>query len=303
MTAGPAARGGAGPDPAGDDRDGELTESQRIERREFARGHIEPGDEPVEPRPAATMVFARPEAARRARRGRDALEVLLLRRPEETRFAAGAYVFPGGVVDAADRTAGLEDRFGPEVTRAERAALVAALREGFEETGMLPSDERPGERERVRCRQRLLKGRTDFGQVARSLDLRFDGLRAVYFARWITPPLLSRRYDARFFLAEHRGSEPRLIHGEHTEALWLSPREALRRFEAGELPLLYPTRKTLEDLAERGSLEDAIEAYREREVRPVRPRLLVEGDAVVPVLPGDARYGEAGPHGGRDERS
>lgn len=274
--------GGSGAGPTG---------SRRLEREEFARGHIEPGQEPAEPRPAATMVLARPGA------GSAPLEVLLLRRPEEARFAAGAYVFPGGVVDPTDREEGLGERFGPEATGEERGALVAALREGFEETGIVPADRLPPGAELRRAREELLEGATDFPTAARRLGLRFRGLRAAYFARWITPPRLSRRYDARFFLVEHRGGEPRLVHGEHTGFDWLEPREALERFEAGELPLLYPTRRTLRDLAGLGGLEAAFRAFRGRRVEPARPRLLVEGEAVTPVLPGDPRYEEAGPGG------
>lgn len=266
--------------------DRELTEGERIEREEFARGHIGPGEDPVEPRPAATLVLARPAA--------EGFRILLLRRPEEARFAAGAYVFPGGVIDPGDRAPGLAERFGPGVTGRERAALVAALRELFEETGLLPADGLPGAGELRRGRRALLRDETDLPGLVRRWDLRFRGLRAVYLARWITPEKLDRRYDTRFFLAEHRGGEPELVAEEHTEFLWLRPDEALARFEEGRLRMLFPTRRTVRDLSERDSLEEALRAYRGRRVEPVRPRLLVEGDRVVPLMPGDPRYPEAG---------
>ena len=275
---------GAGPSGGGNGEG--LTESERIEREEFARGHISPGEEPVEPRPAATAVVARGGPA--------GMELLFLRRPEEARFAAGAYVFPGGVIDPEDEGEALRDRLGPEATRAESDALVAALREAFEETGLLPADELPAEREMARAREALLAGETTFPALVRSWDLEFRGLSAAYFARWVTPARLSRRYDARFFLVEHRGGTPSLIGGEHTEVAWIDPGEALRRCEAGDLPMLYPTRKTAERLAEHRDLGRAMEAFRRAEVEPVLPRLLVDGDAVVPVLPGEPGYEEAG---------
>ena len=273
------------PDPS-DDGSGEgLTESERIEREEFARGHVVPGEEPVEPRPAATAVVARDRPG--------GMDLLFLRRPEEARFAAGAYVFPGGVIDPEDEGEALRDRVGPDVTRAEADSLVAALREAFEETGLLPADDLPPEGELARAREALLAGETTFPALLRRWDLGFGGLSVAYFARWVTPARLSRRYDARFFLVEHRGGEPSLIGGEHTEATWIDPREALRRFEAGDLPMLYPTRKTVERLAAHRELTGAMEAFRRARVEPVRPRLLVEGDAVVPVLPGEPGYEEA----------
>jgi 8-oxo-dGTP pyrophosphatase MutT (NUDIX family) len=222
------------------------------------------------------------------------MELLFLRRPEASSFAAGAWVFPGGVVDSGDRTADLGGRFGPGVTREEPAALVAALREGFEETGILPADEPPPARELAGARERLLAGETDFGSVVRRLGVGFRGLEAAYFARWVTPPRLSRRYDARFFLVRHRGGEPRPVRDEHTAARWIAPAEAARRFEAGDLPMLYPTRKTVEALAGLGTLAEAFRVFRERTVEAMRPRLLVEGEEVRPVLPGDPEYGEAG---------
>lgn len=243
----------------------------------------------MDPRPAATVVVARD--------GDGGLDLLFLRRPEEARFAAGAYVFPGGVIDPGDEAETLRDRLGPRVTRAEPSALVAALREGFEETGLLPADELPPPEERHRGRLALLRHETTFPELVRRWDLRFRGLGAAYFARWITPAVLSRRYDARFFLVEHRGGEPRLVGGEHTEAEWIAPSEALRRFEAGVLPMLYPTRKTVERLTGHPGLASAMEAFRRAEVVATRPRLLVEGDAVLPLLPGEPGYERAGPEG------
>lgn len=265
--------------------DGELTESQRIEREEFARGHIGPDQDPVEPRPAATLVLVRP--------GRTSpLDVLLLRRPERARFAAGAYVFAGGVVDPGDARARLGPRLGPRVTRAEPSALVAALREGFEETGLLPADRLPEPDTLARGRRALLEGSVEFGALVDRWDLTFRELRAAYLSRWITPARLSRRYDARFFVAEHRGGEPSLAPDELVDWTWMAPAEALRRFASGDLPMLFPTRKTMEELSGVADLDDLFERARGREVHPVQPRLVVEGDAVIPVLPGDPGYGE-----------
>jgi 8-oxo-dGTP pyrophosphatase MutT (NUDIX family) len=265
-----------------------LTESERVEREEFARGHVPPGGDPVPARPASTLVLLRPGPPAGA-----AMEVLLLQRPRTSRFAAGAYVFPGGVVDPADAEVELAERLGPGVTGAEGPALVAALRELFEETGLLPADRLPEAVALDRGRRELLEGRAEFGELLAAWDLEFRGLRAAYLSRWVTPERLDRRYDARFFVAEHRGGEPELVGDELVRSTWLGPREALDRFRAGDLPLLFPTRRTMEELSRFEDLEELFAWAAAREVRAQRPRLRVEGDSVIPVLPGDPGYEEA----------
>lgn len=267
-------------------RPDEEAETKRLERREFERGHIEPGEEPAEPLSAATVVVARP--------GESGLEVLLLRRPEESSFAAGAWVFAGGRIDAGDREGGLLERVDPGSADGEPEALAAAARELWEETGLLLAAG-AGELDRERreaARRALLSGETAFGRVARELGLRLPGEDVAYFARWITPERLSRRYDTRFFLARSPGGEVDLTR-EHTDAAWMSPGRALERFAAGDLPLLFPTRKTLERLRGYPDPATAVEELRASGVRPVRPRLLVRDDGVVPVLPGEEGYERA----------
>jgi 8-oxo-dGTP pyrophosphatase MutT (NUDIX family) len=127
--------------------------TERIEREEFARGHIGPGEQPATPRPAATIIVAwvSPED--------DPFQVLLLRRPDTARFAAGAYVFAGGVIDEADGSPEALALLPEALRETEGAAAVAALREMFEETGMLPSD-RPVDRKaatRVREQKRCVR--------------------------------------------------------------------------------------------------------------------------------------------------
>lgn len=260
----------------------EESVTERIEREEFSRGHIQPGQEPVEPRPAATLIVARP--------ARPQFEVLLLRRPDTTRFAAGAYVFAGGGIDAADGAPDLIERLPPT---AEPAAMAAAIRELFEETGLLIADRPPAasDGELETARQELLADELDFAGLAARLDITFRDRQIAYISRWITPERFSRRYDTRFFLAAHPGGEPRLT-PELAGYVWLTPLEAVERFAAGRLPMLFPTRVTLERLSPFASLDEALEAYRSADVTPILPRLLVRGDGVTPVMPGDPRYSQ-----------
>jgi 8-oxo-dGTP pyrophosphatase MutT (NUDIX family) len=265
--------------------------TERIEREEFARGHIGPGDRPATPRDAATIVLARP-----LQTATGGFRVLLLKRPDTARFAAGAFVFAGGTIDPADGSTEIRDRLPPGLGAPETAAFVAGLRELFEETGILLSDEAVDAGMAARARRDLLDGSRSFPELVEALDLGFERLRAVYLSRWVTPARFSRRYDTRFFLAEQAGPAPPaepVLTDELAGFTWLEPREAVRRFAAGSLPMLFPTRTTLSELAGFGSLDEALAACAGFMVEPLEPRLLVRGDSVRPVLPGDPDYEEA----------
>ncbi len=292
-------RGETGDEPGADRTAGGP--QARIERDELRRGRRPAGSPPVEPREAATIVLARP-----------GFELLLLRRPETTRFAAGAYVFPGGVIDPADE----DEALAPALPKMEgldgpgRAALVCALRELFEETGLLPADAKgPGgsgktgggsggpagaRADRGQIRARLLADEITFTDVVAELGVTFGSLRVAYLSRWITPAAFSRRYDTRFFLAATDATEPPELTEEHTAFEWLTAPAALDAFREGRLPMLFPTWKTLETLARYETVEATIAACGGRDVRPVTPRLEVQGDRVRPLVPGDPGYEEAG---------
>jgi 8-oxo-dGTP pyrophosphatase MutT (NUDIX family) len=263
--------------------------TERIEREEFARGHIGPGEQPATPRPAATIIVAwvSPEDG--------PFQVLLLRRPDTARFAAGAYVFAGGVIDEADGSPEALALLPEALRETEGAAAVAALREMFEETGMLPSDRPVDRKAATRVREQLLAGDCDFAEAAAVLGARFQGLRAVYLSRWVTPSRFSRRYDTRFFLTVLPTSQAPIpeLTDELDGYLWITPAEAVRSFAAGELPMLFPTRSTLQALCGEPDLARLLERFRGHEPEPVEPRLLVRGDTVRPVLPGDPEYEEA----------
>lgn len=265
--------------------------NERLARQELNRGAREPEAAPARPRPAATLVLARP---RRSGEPEGGFEVLLLRRPRRSRFAAGAYVFPGGTLDPEDSAPQLLRRV-PAALRREGPALVAGVRELFEETGFLVADVVAPPGPRRQARRELLEGSLSFLEVVRRLDVTFGRLEAVYLSRWVTPERLALRYDARFFLVGVVGpafDEPELT-GELESHRWVTAAEAVRDFREGRLPLLFPTRVTLERLAAHPTLEAAREACLARPVEPHRPRLLVRGESVRPVLPGDPGWNEA----------
>ena len=193
---------------------------------------LNPG-RPTAPRPAATVILLRG--------GEDSLEVLLVQRDPGARFMAGAWVFPGGAVDAQE---------------GEGAAALrsAAVREVAEEAGItLPSP-----------------------------------AALVPFSRWITPAEVKIRFDTWFYLAHApAGAEPAVDGAEIVQWRWYEPPAALAAARAGEILLVFPTIKHLEQISAFASADALIEHARGREIRPVEPKVLMSGETARIVLPGE----------------
>ena len=264
------------------------------------RAWLESGAPPAPARDAATVALVRDGTA--------GLEVYLLRRVREMAFAAGMFVFPGGSVDDADRGGGADrDPAGGDATgwaatggdatgwdaagwaaafgvdeALARALVCAAVRETFEESGVLlagrsatevlPDVSDAGweaERVALEAREQSLSGLL----LRRGLVLRADLLAPL--AHWITPDSEPRRFDTRFFLAAvPPGQVCREVGGEADERRWVAPAAAL----AGGLRMMPPTRAVLADLARFGDVASALAA--EREIRVVHPRFVLDGDEV-----------------------
>jgi len=117
----------------------------------------------------------------------------------------------------------------------------------------------------------------------------------VRWSRWITPAQVKVRFDTHFFVARAPvAAEPRVDGAECVESRWLRPQDALDAGAREELLLVFPTIKHLEQLAEHGSVEDTLEAGRDRKVLPVEPRVVVEGGVAQVLVPGEGGYDEAG---------
>jgi 8-oxo-dGTP pyrophosphatase MutT (NUDIX family) len=259
---------------------------------------VESGDfRAVEPRPAATVVLLREGAA--------GPEALLLRRHRRSGFAADAWVFPGGVVDDADRDPALGERLeGP--APAEWAArlglgdpaeaqgyVAAAIREAFEETGILLArwdgvggvHAHAAESLEV-ARRALLGGVVGMREVAVGNGMRLSGDALAYIAHWITPEPEPRRYDTRFFAARVPAGAECVVHeAEATDARWLAPAEAVARFHTGELKMLPPTVRTLARLAEFHSLGELWDALRDAPVPALLPRMRRHPEGVAIEVP------------------
>jgi 8-oxo-dGTP pyrophosphatase MutT (NUDIX family) len=203
---------------------------------------LEPGaelnaGEPVEPRQAATVIVLRG--------GAEQLEVLLVKRNPAQRFMGGAWVFPGGAVDAGEGSG-------------DAAHRAAGVREVEEEAAIALPD--PG--------------------------------ALVRFSRWITPAMVSIRFDTHFFLAAAPdGADPKPDGGETVDLGWFTPRGAIEAHERDEILLVFPTIKTLEQLAGFSSADALLEWAAGRDVEPVEPQVIGDGPTARIVLPGEPGYG------------
>lgn len=265
-------RSAAAPREPGDTPERFLIPAAQVPRGLVER--LEGGYEPATPRPAATVVLARD--------GEAGPEVLLVRRPRRSSFAADAWVFPGGVVDAEDAAPqivagdahGWAARLGLSDAEGAIAYVVAALREAFEETGILLSDPPLSRRAARAARRRLLADESKLPELLRAHGARLDPGSVSYIAHWITPEPEPRRYDTRFFLApvppDH---ECELVGGELVEFGWVRPDDAVAAYTAGAMRLLPPTVDTLRRLAGRDSVRSLQHAVAELPVETRLPRM------------------------------
>jgi glyoxylase-like metal-dependent hydrolase (beta-lactamase superfamily II)/8-oxo-dGTP pyrophosphatase MutT (NUDIX family) len=199
------------------------------------------------PRPAATLILLR--------RG---LEVLMLQRAQTAAFLGGAYVFPGGALDPEDHSAhrvlGLNESQANErlnVSSGGIAYYVAAVRECFEEAGVLLACEKDGTPVDARRAESLMHWRKKpFRNLLEAEDLYVPAGELAYFGHWITAPGRSRRFDARFFVAiAPEGQQGSHDAGETVHDIWITPRAALERCARGEIELVHATQVSLKDLA------------------------------------------------------
>ena len=218
--------------------------------------------EPARPRAAATVLLARDGA-----RG---LEILMTRRSPTASFAPGAYVFPGGAVDAEDASAGTRAacRARDDQDDEQVAYAVAAARESFEEVGVLLASDADGHPVDG-ARAAALSRHAPLDAQLAERGWRPAVERIWWFSHWITDRDLPKRFDARFFVAPMPpGFEPQADDGETFEPEWVHPADGLERFEAGSFHMIFPTIRTLRALR-RFATVDALIEHCARQARPV----------------------------------
>jgi 8-oxo-dGTP pyrophosphatase MutT (NUDIX family) len=254
---------------------------------------------PATPRDAATVMLLR------AGQAGGQLEVYMLRRKSSMAFAPGAMVFPGGSVDPRDADenvawAGPEPaewgRIFDAPAELARALVCAAVRETFEESGVLlagqsadsvvadtTGDDWEADRQALLARSLALAELLS----RRGLVLRADLLRP--WSRWITPVIEPRRFDARFFAAAlPSGQRTRDVGGEASAVTWTTPADALAAGRRGEFALWPPTMVSLTELAACADVRAALDDP--REVAPIIPEAHLKEGAVWLTVPGISQY-------------
>lgn len=252
---------------------------------------------PATPKDAATVVILRDEPAPRT-----GFSVFMVRRHTKSAFMGGAYVFPGGKLDDADRaetmiarTTGLDAseaarRLGEPDDPARAIGLyIAAVRETFEEAGILLASGVTADAA-ARARKALAED-ADFGRAVDAVGSLIDLDLLTPWTRWVTPVVEPRRYDTRFFLTHApEGQAGAHDETETTESAWLAPSEALAMEARGEIQLPPPTLRSLEMLAAFDTIDAVQSDARSRPPPLVEPVFLDEDGTWVLTLPGDAAH-------------
>ncbi len=249
---------------------------------------IEPPLPPTTPREAATVIVLREES--------DGFSVFMVRRHQKSGFMGGAFVFPGGKVDALDAdsvpmrggTTAAHRAFAASEGGVDSAArfYAAALRETQEEAGLLLAtgvDTSGLERARA-----LAVEGTPVREILEQIGASFDLSAIVPYARWITPSVEQKRFDARFFVAlAPEGQVGRHDEHETVESVWMRPSVGLDRAVRGEIQLPPPTHRTLECLAGFASANAVMLDAQERMPPLIEPLFVDDDGTYMLVLPGD----------------
>jgi recombination protein RecT len=252
---------------------------------------MEEGADEVPVLDAATVIVLRD--------GENGPEVLMMLRNVNSDFVGGAYLFPGGAVDATDGDDAHRRRAFTVGTAREFVPRVAGVRETFEEAGVLLAVDADGKWADAATMPNWDELRTAVDRSDRTIasvceehDLLMAVDRLLPFARWVTPHGAPRRYDTRFYLVAHpSGQVATADDRELVNVIWVRPQDALRRYQNHEMSLIFPTARSLMELASFESVEAIMADYAERsEPEPIEPTLEIFGERHHVILPDGTRF-------------
>lgn len=244
------------------------------------------------PVPSATIMMLRD--------GREGLEVFMVVRHHQIDFASGALVFPGGKADPQDFDAGLIPHLdGASTDDNMRAIQVSAIREAFEECGILlaRSEGASGliDAERLLAlesyRTTLHNGSVTLADFVRNEGLRLACDQLVHFAHWVTPDMMPKRFDTHFFLAAAPADHLAVHDGhESVDSVWIRPADAIAEARSGQRTVIFPTLRNIEKLGIYDSVEAAMAGTRKSSVVCVLPWTERRDDGTYLCIPLEAGY-------------
>ena len=245
------------------------------------------------PIPSATIIIGRESS--------EGFQIFMVVRHHQIDFASGALVFPGGKTNPGDHDPDIRQycNGAEKLSGQELATRVAAIRETYEESGILLARQKgdegivPGNRlpELAKNREKLTSGSINMLDFlkAESLGLAIDQL--TLFAHWITPEMMPKRFDTFFYLAKAPEDHLAVHDGlESVDSLWISPRQALAENEAGKRTIIFPTRMNIEKLGRSSTLSDAITKAKNSPVVSVQPWVENRESGPFLCIPKEADY-------------
>lgn len=227
----------------------------------------------------------------------NALEVLMLKRYQGDDILSGAMMFPGGKLETHDES----DDWGKivkgwdAVPVMERGLRIAAIREAFEETGILLGanvGNMTAEAELLSVRKAIEAGELNFYDYVRQENIELDLQALTLFSRWQTPPTLGRRFDTFFYLAAAPKGQVAVADGrEAVKTEWIAPKEALNLAARKQRKMLFPTRMNLKMLGQSAGFSAAVHHAQGRDIHKVEPKIEQRDDGRYLILEAKFGYG------------
>ncbi len=240
--------------------------------------------------PSATIIMVR--------EAKSGLETFMVVRHHEIDFASGALVFPGGKIDEQHYEMDIYCEGIKNDNPFDPAYKVGAIREAFEESGILFARPKGSKKlisgsklsELSHYRRALNSRQTTFRDFLKKENLILACDELYQFAHWITPELMPKRFNTQFFIARAPDQAARHDGNESVDSLWLSPKEALHGNSSGKYTIIFPTRVNIERLGENDSAEEAIAASLKADIKVVLPWLEKRDDGTFVVIDENAGY-------------
>jgi 8-oxo-dGTP pyrophosphatase MutT (NUDIX family) len=246
--------------------------------------------EPSVPIPAATILLLRDAA--------EGLEVFMVVRHHRIDFASGALVFPGGKVDPQDEDESLLSRLAayPQSTPMQSKLRAAAIREVFEESGILLAREASGTAVKPDARSDAWRAALNantrtLGDIVAEGNLSLASDDLVHYSHWITPPMMPKRFDTHFYLARVPAGQIADHDGhENVDSVWIRPQQVIKDAESKTRTVIFPTLSNVIRLAQYGSVAAAFAGALNRAVEPIMPWSEKRADGRYVCIPKDIGY-------------